>query len=235
MEFSPTVFLFFIFISISPCYGDYSIGFHEENNEITDSEGAEINLSFWDLPLKLQIVTISVIILALGWKISALLLASIKKYPRNKNRQDILEFIGNNPGATVNQIKKDRGINRGTVRYHVNVLKEAGKIVLFQNGKNISIFKNERKLWSKKHQTIIEPYMKSTTCKEVCKTIYENPGITNAELSRKMKVSKATISLHTKTLENMNCLKLKLNGRFKKYYIKENCHPDDLSFYEKIC
>jgi predicted transcriptional regulator len=232
----PITFLFFyiILVFVVPCQGEYSIELHEKTGETTNSKGADAHESFWDTPLKIKVFIISATILALGWKMAALLLARIKKDPNNKNRLEIIEFIENNPGTTVNMIKKDLGLTRGTVRYHVNVLKEASKIILFQNGKNISMFKNESKLWNKKHTQIIEPHMKSKTCKNVCQLIYENPGITNSELSDKMGLVKAGITLHIKNLEKMNCIKIESNGRYKNYYMKDGYHPDEFTFFEKV-
>jgi predicted transcriptional regulator len=171
--------------------------------------------------------------MGLGWKIVAILTAWAKKDPNNKNRQKILQLIEKNPGITVNTIGNDLGIKRGTVRYHVGNLKEAGKILMFRNGNYVSLFKNESALWNKNHGPI-EPHLPGATCKKVCRMIYENPGISNMELCEKLGLSKGTVSSHIKTLDDMNCLEVEMTGKFKNYYLREGYHPDELPLFERI-
>ncbi|WMW23212.1 winged helix-turn-helix transcriptional regulator [Methanolobus mangrovi] len=219
-----------------PCYGNPSIEPYDGNNISVNNyaDGAKMTDSFWDLPLYFQIITIVAIILALGWKIVALLTAWAKKDPKNENRLKILNFIENNPGSTVNMIEKDLDLKRGTVRYHVNALKDAGKILLFRNGNYVSMFRNESDLWNKSHGQTIEPHLQGVMCKKVCRLIFENPGITNMELSERLGISKGTVRSHIRTLEDMDCLEVETSGKFKNYYIREDYHPDTLPFFERV-
>jgi predicted transcriptional regulator len=229
------ILLFLLFIFLMPhCYGNNNpVVFHNVSSESHVSYGVQELLSFWDLSFKLKTVAIGFIIMGLGWKIVALLTAWAKKDPNNKNRQKILQLIEKNPGITVNTIGNDLGIKRGTVRYHVGNLKEAGKILMFRNGNYVSLFKNESALWNKNHGPI-EPHLPGATCKKVCRTIYENPGISNMELCKKLGLSKGTVSSHIKTLDDMNCLEVEMTGKFKNYYLREGYHPDELPLFERI-
>jgi predicted transcriptional regulator len=227
------IFFFFLSFFISPCFGDLYVTHTYDSNKVIDHEGADSNDSFWDLPPYFKILAIGFTIMGLGWKIVAILTAWAKKDPNNKNRQKILQLIEKNPGITVNTIGNDLGIKRGTVRYHVGNLKEAGKILMFRNGNYVSLFKNESALWNKNHGPI-EPHLPGATCKKVCRMIYENPGISNMELCEKLGLSKGTVSSHIKTLDDMNCLEVEMTGKFKNYYLREGYHPDELPLFERI-
>ncbi|MBP1910403.1 winged helix-turn-helix transcriptional regulator [Methanolobus bombayensis] len=215
------------------CSAEYSISFDERSRDSVNTMGSDTNYSFWDLPLYFKIIAISTIILGLSWKIVALLTAWAKKDSNNKNRQEILSFIENNPGSTVNMIGSDLGIKRGTVRYHVTNLKDTGKILMFRNGNYVSLFRNKSALWNRNHRHI-EPHLPGVTCKKVCRKIYENPGITNMELCEKLGLSKGAVSSHIKTLDDIDCLEVETNGKFRNYYLKEGYHPDELPLFERI-
>lgn len=231
-KLSLTLFFLLLFF-VSSSFGETSITFHEGTAKAPDFTGSDGNDSFFTLPLELKFIAISAIILGLGWKIVALLTAWAKKDPNNENRQRILNFIKKNPGSTVNMIESDLGIKRGTVRYHVINLKDAGKILMFRNGNYVSLFRNESALWNKNHKRI-EPHLPGATCKKVCRMIYDHPGITNMELCEKLGLSKGAVTSHIKTLEDIECLEVETSGKFKNYFLREGYHPDELPLFERI-
>lgn len=217
---------------ISSCVADYIVYNSSNLDGVRDSSGSDRFYSFWHIPLYFKLLIISTFLLGLGWQIIALLTGWIKKDPDNKNRLKILKFIEENPGSTVNTIEKDLGLKRGTVRYHVSTLKDTGKILMFRNGNYVSLFRNESAIWNQK--TIIEGHLQDVTCKNVCQLIYDNPGITNKELSEKLGISKSSVAAHIRTLEDMGCLLIRASGRFKNYYLHDQYHPDALPFFEKV-
>jgi predicted transcriptional regulator len=224
---------FLLFFFVSPSFGETSIIFQEGTAKAPDYTGSDGNDSFFTLPFELKFIALGAIILGLGWKLIALLTAWAKKDPNNENRQRILNFIEKNPGSTVNAIGTDLGIKRGTVRYHVSNLKDAGKILMFRNGNYVSLFRNESALWNKNHKRI-EPHLPGATCKKVCSVIYENPGITNMELCEKLGLSKGAVSSHIRTLEEIECLEVEISGKYKNYSLREGYHPDELPLFERI-
>jgi predicted transcriptional regulator len=223
-------FLIICSCSISSAFRTYT---SDEISDSTYTQGWMGEDSFWDIPLYFKIITIGTIVFGLGWKLVAILTAWAKKDSNNENRQKILDFIEQNPGSTVNAIETDLGIKRGTVRYHVTNLKDAGKILMFRIGNHLSLFRNESALWNKNHKGI-EFHLPGTTCKKVCRTIYDNPGITNMELCKKLGLSKGSVSFHIKTLEDIDCLEVEANGRFKNYFLREGYHPDEVPLFERI-
>nr|WP_321417486.1 winged helix-turn-helix transcriptional regulator [uncultured Methanomethylovorans sp.] len=200
---------------------------------ITDDSGVDFTISFWDLPLYFKLITISSVFLALGWKIAAILIARIRDED-NENRLKILQFIESNPGITVNNVKTDLSLKRGTFRYHINVLKETGKILLLKNGNYVSLFKKDQDVLNNLYSRNIEPYLQGLTCKKICWLIYENPGITNKEISEELCLTKSAITSHIQKLDENGYLIIEPNGKYKNYYLKENYHPDMIPFFEKI-
>ena len=118
--------------------------------------------------------------------------------------------------------------------FHLENLKNSGKILMIKNGNCISIFKREMSLLKEDRKEYVETKLPKRLCKDVCQTIYENPGITTTELATNLAVHKSTISMHIKTLKKMDCLDVKVEGVRKYYYFKEEYHPDQLSFFEKV-
>nr|WP_321498003.1 winged helix-turn-helix transcriptional regulator [uncultured Methanolobus sp.] len=233
MKILPITITFLLLVFTVPCSGEYSVFFNESPGSFVHNQGAIKDYSYWDLPLYFKIIAAGAIILGLGWKLIALLTAWAKKDPNNENRQKILDFIENNPGSTVNAIESDLGIKRGTVRYHVTNLKDAGKILMFRNGNYVSLFRNESALWNKNHRRI-EPHLPGVTCKKVCRMIYDHPGISNMELCEKLGLSKGAVTSHIKTLEDIDCLEVETSGKFKNYFLREGYHPDELPLFERI-
>ena len=230
------IFLILFLAHVIPCSGDPLIEPYSTPDISADGyiDGAETEDSFWDLPPYFKIIAIGAVIVALGWKIVAILTAWIKKNPKNENRLKILRFIEYNPGSTVNAIGKDLDLNRGTVRYHVRSLKEEGKILLFRNRNSVNLFRNKSNIWSKSHLQAIEPYLRDATCKKVCRLIYENPGITNMAIADRLGIARSTVSSHIRTLEEMGCLMAEYKGKSKNYYLREDSHLDSLQFFEKV-
>jgi len=220
-------------ILVIPCYGEYIVRPHVDSDLITDDSGADFNISFWDLPLYFKLITISSLVFALGWKMAAILIARIKD-KNNNNRLKILQFIESNPGITANNIKSNLSLKRGTIRYHINVLKETGKIVLLKNGNYISLFPKDHNILNNMYSRDIEPYLQGVTCKKICWLIYENPGITNKEISEELGLTKSAITSHIQKLAENGYLIVEPNGKSKNYYFKENCHPDMIRYFEKI-
>lgn len=228
------IFLILFLIVVAPSAGEPYVQPHGSTfDSQKDMTGFQGTYHFWDLPLYFKFIALGAIILGLGWKLVAILTAWAKKDPNNENRQRILSFIEKNPGSTVNAIETDLGIKRGTVRYHVSNLKDAGKILMFRNGNYVSLFRNESALWNKNHKRI-EPHLPGATCKKVCSVIYENPGITNMELCEKLGLSKGAVSSHIRTLEEIDCLEVEISGKYKNYSLREGYHPDELPLFERI-
>ncbi|MCG2738441.1 MAG: winged helix-turn-helix transcriptional regulator, partial [Candidatus Methanoperedenaceae archaeon] len=137
-------FLFFFSIVAHAEKGGYTVDSYPTQNGPIDTSGADVTISFWELPLWIQIAYISGIILAfLGlFKVIPIVLGRIKNLLENQSRQGIFKHILNNPGCTIAEISDMQKINRGSVKYHIYRLKYEGKIILSKMGKFSRLFQN---------------------------------------------------------------------------------------------
>ncbi|WP_232216843.1 winged helix-turn-helix transcriptional regulator [Methanohalobium evestigatum] len=233
------VILIFIFILIftNPAFaedGGYEVTPHDENiegQEGVDTSGADKTITFWDLPLWIQIAHISGIIITFlsGVKLLPFILSIIKDLFSNKNRRRIYNYIVNNPGCSIADISSNLAISRGTVRYHVRLLETMEKIRLIKSDKYTLAIQNSD-TFNDIEKTII-PHLKNETSKQLLKSIKEQPGITNQELLHKHSLNKGTINWHIKKFHNDDIITFESSGKYKKYFLNpyiEQAVPDDL-------
>jgi predicted transcriptional regulator len=216
------VLLFFLFVFSFAAHaenGGYIVEPYTPQEELIDTTGADATISFWELPLWIQIAYISGIILAsLGlFKVIPIVLGRIKNVLENQNRQGIFKYILNNPGCTIAEISDKQEINRGSVKYHIYRLKSEGKITLTKMEKFLRLFQNSRAF--KDNEQKMAAHLKSETNRLILRTIFENPGITNQELTDKFHVDKSTIHWHIQQFRNDNIVVFEQEGKYKRYFI----------------
>jgi len=214
------LFVLFIFsFTANAEKGGYTVEPYAPQKELIDTTGADTTISFWELPLWIKIAYISGIILAsLGlFKVIPIVLARIKNVLENQNRQGIFKYILNNPGCTIAEVSDKQEINRGSVKYHLRILKSEGKIILTKMGKFLRLFQNSRAF--KDNEQKMAAHLKSETGRLILRTIFENPGITNQELTDKFHVDKSTIHWHIQQFRNENIVVFEQEGKYKRYFI----------------
>jgi len=216
------VLLFVLFVFSFTAHaekGGYTVEPYTPQEELIDTTGADATISFWELPLWIQIAYVSGIILA-SWglfKVIPIVLARIKNLLENQNRQGILKYILNNPGCTIAEISDQQGINRGSVKYHIYTIEYEGKIILTKIGKFIRLFQKSGAF--KDNEQKMAAHIKSETSRLILRTIFENPGITNQELTDKFHLDKSTIHWHIQRFRNDNIVVFKQEGKYKRYFI----------------
>ncbi|MCG2736766.1 MAG: winged helix-turn-helix transcriptional regulator [Candidatus Methanoperedenaceae archaeon] len=215
------VLLFFLFIfsfTVHAEKGGYTVEPYAPQKELIDTTGADATISFWELPLWIKIAYISGIILAsLGlFKVIPIVLARIKNLLENQNRQGIFKYILNNPGCTIAEISDKQEINRGSVKYHIYTLDE-GKIIVTKIGKFLRLFQNSGAF--KDNEQKMAAHLKSETNRLILRTILENPGTTNQELTDKFHVDKSTIHWHIQQFRNDNIVVFEQEGKYKRYFV----------------
>lgn len=133
------LFLAFNHVAIADT-GGYTVEPHALQDGLTDSSGADATVTFWDLPLWIQIAWLSGLIFAFlgSFKIIPLILGGFKRILRsnaldNKNRLSMYTFIKENPGIYFRELISELKINKGTAEYHLKKLEMAGLITSLQN------------------------------------------------------------------------------------------------------
>ncbi|ADI74348.1 conserved hypothetical protein [Methanohalobium evestigatum Z-7303] len=202
-----------------------------EKSENVDTSGADETVTFWELPLRVQISYILGVIITFlsGVKLLPFILSIIKDLFSNKNRRRIYNYIVNNPSCSIADISSNLAISRGTVRYHVRLLETMEKIRLIKSDKYTLAIQNSD-TFNDIEKTII-PHLKNETSKQLLKSIKEQPGITNQELSHKHSLNKGTINWHIKKFHNDDIITFESSGKYKKYFLNpyiEQAVPDDL-------
>src|SRR5271157_2446111 len=105
----------------------------------------------------------------------------------NKNRNLILKFIIDNPGASLFEITRTLGMNMGTVRYHLMILAINHRIISYKaDDKYVRYFTNSGS-YSKEQQLIIS-LMRREGIHKVLNKLLEKPGISNMELANDLGV-----------------------------------------------
>ncbi|NPE27832.1 winged helix-turn-helix transcriptional regulator [Methanococcoides sp. SA1] len=180
-------------------------------------EGADRTLTFWELPLKLQMIHVFSMFLALIGlaKLSPIILAQFNLIFANKNRNDVFDHIVSNPGCSVADISHGLELNRGTVKYHLKKLRNEHKIILSDHGSSPRFFQNSS-VCSKQTQ-IIAPFLQDENQKRILLMIRDKPGITNNEISEELSITNSTVSYHLRKMITNELLQAEKDGRYRRY------------------
>jgi predicted transcriptional regulator len=156
-----------------------------------------------------------------------------KKIDSNKNRNQVLKFINDNPGVSLYDITKSLNINKGTVRYHLMILSLNHRITLYKaDDKYVRYFTNSGS-YSTKQQLVLS-LMKREGIHKVLSSLIETPGLTNIELSVVLDMDKSsTIRYLKELLANGIILKEKTADGRQAYSINKE-YKDDIEFAIRI-
>ena len=218
-----SLFIFLIFSTTALSDdGGYVVRPHVEDGMGVDSTGADATITFWDLPLWIQVYYVSGLLIALlvSLKIFPAVISCIKRFVKNQNRQNISKYIVDNPGTTKAEISSNLGINRGAVKYHVHKLESDSKIASMKVSKFTKLFKNSSEL--KNDEKIITSHIRGETSRILLWSILENPGITNQELAKTLRLDKSTVHWHANKFLADDMIRFEKEGRYLKYYVKDD-------------
>ena len=218
-----SLFIFLIFSTTALSDdGGYVVRPHADDGMGVDSTGTDATITFWDIPLWIQVYYVSGLLMALlvSLKIFPAVISCIKRFVKNQNRQNISKYIVDNPGTTKAEISSNLGINRGTVKYHVHKLESDSKIASMKVSKFTKLFKNSSEL--KNDEKIITSHIRGETSRILLWSILENPGITNQELAKTLRLDKSTVHWHANKFLADDMIRFEKEGRYLKYYVKDD-------------
>jgi predicted transcriptional regulator len=177
-------------------------------------------ISFWQLPLWVQIAGLLDGILIMGGMLyaSPFVIGRLQTVLDNRNRLSIFNYVMSNPGCTQSEISSKQNMKNGTVKYHVQMLEAEGKVILKRMGKYTRIF-NSSKANSELEKVVLS-YSKNDTSKGLLQAIMEEPGVTNQKLSEKFRLDKSSIHWHMERFLNDNLVRFEQDGRYKKYFLE---------------
>ncbi|SFM21472.1 winged helix-turn-helix transcriptional regulator [Methanolobus profundi] len=201
---------------VTPTTGEYPEG------AIVDHTEADGNITFWDLPLWIQVSVISGMLIPViaSFKYFPILLGKLIKKKENAKLRAISSYIKENPGCFEAEISKNLDIKRGTLRHYLGKLIEQNLISTIRNGKIKNIFPTG--FFESNEQKRFHLHLKNDTRKIMLNTITEKPGITGQELASELALDKSTIHWHISKLLGDDIVRIERDGRFNKHYLKSN-------------
>lgn len=188
---------------------------------VIDDSGADSTVSFFQLPLWIQLYSLPMIIFGLATSFFATI--SVVRRVRkndNDNKQAVFTYISGNPGCTAPELSRDRSMNIGTVRYHIKKLEDEGRVVLAKIGKFSRIFVN-RSTYDD-HEKLIASHLRNDASKEIIQAIMDCPGINSQRLSEKLVIEKSLVYRYVQKLLDDGILTFEWEGKSKQYYIDIN-------------
>jgi len=104
----------------------------------------------------------------------------------NSTRAEIYDFIITNPGVQFRGICDQLGLSIGLAEFHLGVLKKAGLVSFFRDGKYKRFFESRR--FSNKEMSIISLLRHGTT-RGILKTMLEGKKISHGELACQLSIT----------------------------------------------
>ncbi len=195
-----------------------SDGLSNNGYQHPDSLQSFIPISFFDLPLWVQIFLIPSLLLSLVVLLKApILIGRLKNVLDNEKRQAILTYIMENPGCTIADISDTQQINRGTVKYHIFQLELNGKVFTKHEDKFARLFHKTSEF--RDMERVITPYLRNDTSKAILRVIMDTPGITNQDLSSKFNLDKSTVHWYLQKFNNDGIINFVKEGKFRKCFM----------------
>ncbi len=138
----------------------------------------------------------------------------------NLNRERLYDFIKSCPGTCFSEVIKKTGLNRGTVRYHMEVLETENMIESYKANGKIRYFQNSF-TYGEKDKAVIAA-LKTDMDRKIILEILNDQCITNETLVEKMGISASTISWHIKHLKEQGIVEDDRQGQYTTYNINSD-------------
>jgi predicted transcriptional regulator len=186
------------------------------------SSGFDRAVSFWELPLWVQVTFLSMVVVAIlgSLKLIPLVWGRLRHALENPKTRQIFHFIQRNPGVCIVELSKEQKINRGTLKYHISQLLSNNKIILIRKGKFSRLFYNTSSPMDK--ESVVSHYLKNEKSSRMLFKIMDNPGISNQELSDGFGLAKSTTYEYLKNFFDDGLVEFRQDGKFKRYYLKQD-------------
>ncbi|AKB28675.1 hypothetical protein MSSIT_1956 [Methanosarcina siciliae T4/M] len=132
-------------------------------------------------------------------------------------RKFIFSFIKVNPGTCPSEIANNLEINRGTLRYHLNVLEEENLIEAHIDHGNVRYFQNNF-TYGENEKLVISSLQNEMSRNIILNILYRECN-TNGDLARKIGISRASMNWHVTKLKDSGLIEEYKAGRSMIYSI----------------
>lgn len=191
-----------------------------------------VPVDFWDLPPGIIILALALSVSSfIGFPVELFLFVKLYAflgYRRisqvtilsNEARNRIYSCIQDNPGISYNALVRMTEVKRGTLRYHLILLKLGGKITAHEASGSIHYFANFG-LYSGVEKTVIT-YLRNATDRRILQLLMENSQVTRKEIGNDLGLSASTVSWRMKRLGDENLIWIEKTGKNVRYGIYPN-------------
>ena len=212
------LFLLVFTVNVVAVQGGYSVEPYSPQTGPSDTLGADRTISFFELPVWVQIAWgISLLIAIFGAiKFGPFVFGKVRTILENKNRTLLLEYIGTHPGCTIADLSKYTGINRGTARYHLYLLLIERKVVQKKDKKLSYLFANGGRPLERK---LMYGYIMNPAKSEILNLILNRPGISNKEIAEHLHLKRNTVHWHLQQFLDEKMVVSRWDGRNMNYII----------------
>ncbi|WP_221057192.1 winged helix-turn-helix transcriptional regulator [Methanoculleus chikugoensis] len=132
----------------------------------------------------------------------------------NKKRSRIYACIRDHPGIAPAEIARITGINRGTIRYHLSRLREAGLVSILHRDGRVGYFRNGDYDTAEKAVCL---HLQNGTRRQIFALLLEKPGITQSEIADIITISCSTAAWHMRRLAADGLVETNRDGRTVRY------------------
>jgi predicted transcriptional regulator len=194
-----------------------------------------VAVEFWDLPFGIMLFSLTVSLSSItGFPIEVFFIIKFYTYLgyrkisretvfHNNTRIQIYSCIRDNPGIFFNKLVCITKIKRGTIRYHLSILKMMQKITLLDSSGNARYFVNSGK-YSENEKYALKYIRNDVDC-VILGLLLEKPEVTRKELGMHLRLSLSTISWRMKRLSDENIILIENNGKIVRYKINTDMLP----------
>lgn len=131
----------------------------------------------------------------------------------------ILNYIKENPGSYLRQIKTELDISMGTTQYYLRKLEKDNKISSSRNGLHKCFFVTG--IFKDNEKEIIR-YLNQETPRKIIMFIIEQVQPTQNDIAKNLLISPPTISWNLKRLMISKIIVEKKDGRYKRYLLSSD-------------
>jgi predicted transcriptional regulator len=198
-----------------------------------------VPISFWELPPRLMLITVlqsisPLLIIPLGllFFLQGLSLLGYRKITAGNvlgspARSLIFEKIRANPGIYFNELSRETGLNRGSLRYHLALMRVTGKVSTLAMAGDTRYFENSGR-FSATEQKVLK-FLRNNKERAIFAYLMDNPESTRGDLEKMLGISGAAVTWHTNRLCDAGMLTVARSGKTARYLID----PDARSYLEK--
>lgn len=131
----------------------------------------------------------------------------------NSNTIKVLQYIQENPGCHLRQIKRELTMSMGTIQYHLNLLEKQGKVSSERH--NLHKYYFPIGLFEQNEKDILK-ILNQETAREILFIIMEKKP-TQTDIANIIKISSASVNWHMKRLIELGLVLEQKDGKFKRY------------------